>query len=496
MEHKRGWITTIERIGNRLPDPATLFLLACVAVVAISSVVAGAGLSVADPRTPGAIAHATSLTDPGQLTWIATHLVRNFLDFQPLGVVLVAMLGIGVAERVGLFAAVMRTLVLATPARLLTPAVVFAGVSASIAADAGYVVLPPLVGGMYARAGRSPLVGIAAVTFGIAGGFSANVLITALDPLLAGMTEQAARLTDPAAIVPPTCNWAFMASSALVLTLVGWFITERVVEPQVAVSDAAATAVPEHVPGERRALVAAAIVGALVLAAYAAMVMVPGALLAGTVERTPGHPVPAWSEAIVPLLLAVFLLPALVFGGMTGSIRSDKDVARAMGEAMSGMGSYLVLAFFAGQFIALFQRSDLAVLMAVSGGDAIGHLGLAKPVLLVAIVLATAALNLLIVSASAKWALLAPVMVPLFGQLGLAPDLVQAAYRVGDSVTNPISPLNPYLIVVLVTIRKHQPDAGLGTVLALLLPYSVAALVVWTIWLLVWVGSGLPLGTF
>lgn len=495
MERKGSWITTIERIGNRLPDPATLFLLACVAVVAISSLVAGAGFTVADPRTPGALAHATSLTEPAQLTWLATHLVRNFLDFQPLGVVLVAMLGIGVAERVGLFAAIMRTLVLATPARLLTPAVVFAGVSASIAADAGYVVLPPLVGGMYARAGRSPLVGIAAVTFGIAGGFSANLLITALDPLLAGITEQAARLTDPTVTVPATCNWMFMASSAIVLTMVGWFVTERVVEPQVSVSDEAVSEAPEHVPGERRALIAATLVGALVLAVYAAVVALPGGLLAGTVERTPGHPVPAWSEAIVPLLFALFLLPALVFGGLTGALRSDKDVARAMGEAMSAMGSYLVLAFFAGQFIALFQRSDLAVLMAVSGGSALGHLGLPTPVLLVAIVLGTATLNLLIVSASAKWALLAPVLVPLFGQLGLAPDLVQAAYRVGDSVTNPISPLNPYLIVVLVTIRRHQPDAGLGTILAVLLPYSVAALVVWTAWLLLWVGAGLPLGT-
>lgn len=495
MDARQGWIARIERVGNRLPDPATLFLGASVLVVLLSAAVARLGLSVPDPRTPGGTAHAVSLLEPAQLTWMLTHVVRNFLDFQPLGVVLVAMLGIGVAERVGLFAALMRALVVATPARLLTPAVVFAGVMSSVAADAGYVVLPPLVAGMFVRARRSPLAGIAAVTFGIAGGFSANLILTALDPLLAGITEQAARLTDPAATVDPTCNWAFMAASTVPLTLLGWFITERVVEPQLAPVEVCASDAAPEVAGERRGLVAAALVATCVLVGFLAMVLPENGLLAGVVERSPGRLVAAWSEAIVPLLLVVFLLPALVFGGLTGTLRSDKDVARAMSESMATMGSYLVLAFFAGQFIAFFQRSDLAVLMAVSGGGAIGNLGLPEPLLLVAIVAGTAALNLLIVSASAKWALLAPVLVPLFGQLGMSPELVQAAYRVGDSVTNPISPLNPYLIVVLVTIRRYQPSAGLGTVLALLVPYSLAALGVWTAWLLLWTGLGLPLGT-
>jgi len=493
----------VERGGNRLPDPATLFALLGVAVLVASWIGAKSGWSVVDPRDASKTIAVQNLLDAQGVRWILTSALRNFLEFPPLAIVLVAMLGIGVAERTGLFGALIKLLVVITPSKMLTPALVFIGVCSNVASDAGYVVLPPLAAGMFAMVGRSPLVAIAAVTFGVAGGFSANLLVSSLDPLLSSLTEGAARTLDPQAVVQPTCNYWFMLASTPFLTLLGWWVTVQVVEPRFAASDVQAQisaggarqGIAALDAGERRGLLAAVIALVLTGAAFLLMALLPDGPLTGQVTR-PGttSQVPAWSEAIVPMILVLFLVPGITFGVVSGEIRSDRCVARRMGDAMSAMGTYLVLAFFAGQAIAWFRQSNLTGVLGVTGGEAIKALGVGQGSMVAAIVLVVATLNLFVSSASAKWAFLAPILVPMLGTAGVPADLVQCAYRVGDSCTNPIAPLNSYLAVILIAIQRWKPDAGLGTLISLLVPYSAAALLAWGAFLVAWNALGVPLG--
>jgi len=493
----------VERAGNRLPDPVTLFALLGALVLVLSWIGTQLGWSIADPRDPTKTLGVVNLLTAEGIRGLLTGAIKNFLDFPPLAIVLVAMLGIGVAERTGLFPALLKLLVAITPAKLLTPAVVFIGVNSSAAADAGYVVLPPLAAGVFAMVGRSPLVGIAAATFGIAGGFSANLAVTSLDPLLSSLTQQAAELADPNASVQPTCNYWFMIASTFLLTLVGWAVTARVVEPRFAPDEVAAQiasggierGAPSLTEGERRGLWAALGAFSVFAAVFLACALVPGWPLTGEVQRHNSTAmVPAWSEALIPMILVLFLAPGVAFGAVSGEIRSDRAVAQRMNESMASMGSYIVLAFFAGQALAWFKQSNLALVMGFAGGELIKSIGAGEGTMIAAIVAVVAVLNLAISSASAKWAFLAPILVPMLGAAGMSPELVQCAYRVGDSCTNPIAPLNAYLLIILVAVRRYAPEAGLGTLLALLVPYTVAMLVVWTAFLIAWNAAGIPLG--
>jgi aminobenzoyl-glutamate transport protein len=426
-------------------------------------------------------------------------LVKNFVEFPPLGVVLVGMLGIGLAERSGLIGALLRAGLLAVPRRLVTPAVVFLGVMSSAGIDAGYVVLPPVAAALYAGLGRSPLVGLAAVFAGVSAGFSANLLVTALDPLLAGFSSEAARLVDRDYEVAATANLWFMQASTLVLSAVGWAVTAWWVEPRFAAKPPEAGGPPAPDPqaasaqalsaAERRALRVAGLAALACLALFAAATLVPGAPLHGLDGRTP-----RWVAVSVPLIFLGFLVPGLAYGAATGTLRSDRDAARVLGEVMAGMGPYIVLAFFAAQFIALFARSGLGEMLALAGGEVLTRARLPEPVLLMSFIGLVAAANLLMGSMSAKYAFFAPVFVPMFMQVGISPELTQAAYRVGDSVTNVITPLNPYVVILLVLAQRYVPSAGVGTLVALMLPYSAAFAAAWALLLLAWLAAGLPLG--
>jgi len=498
-----SFLSVIERVGNRLPDPATLFVIGCAAVLAASAGAVAIGWTVPHPTKLGTTVEATNLLSVTGIRWIWLNAVKNFVEFKPLGVVLVAMLGIGVAERSGLFGALLKLIVLATPPKLLTPTVVFAGVMSSAAADAGYVILPPLAAAVFAKAGRAPLAGLAAVTFGIAGGFSANLLLTSLDPLLQGITLQAARLVDPHINVRVDCNWYFMMASTVLLVALGWIVNVRLIErrfDRATINEHIArcgleVSGPDRVDAtERRGLAAATIAALVVVAVVAAMIFLPGWPLHGEEEIAPGRIGPVWAEALVPILFVGFLIPGIAYGVAAGSVRSDRDVARSMNETMAAMGSYLVLAFFAGQFVKWLEKSNLGLMVAVEGTALLKPLAGSNHILLPGIIVFVAIINLLMSSASAKWLAIAPVLVPLGMGLGLSPELTQAAYRVGDSVTNPITPLNAYLPVILVAIRRYAPNAGLGTIISLLLPYSLSAFVVWTAFLVLWVQLGIPLG--
>jgi aminobenzoyl-glutamate transport protein len=535
-----GLLDRLERAGNRLPDPITLFAVGALLVMALSQLAAGLGLEVEktvarDVRAPVLDAAGAPVVDPltkqpltvavldpatGQparelarvpvrargllgsegLRFAVTSLVENFKAFPPLAIVLVGMLGIGLADRTGFLGALLKATLLGVPRGLLAPALVFVGISSSVALDAGYVVLPPIAAALYAAVGRSPAVGLGAVFAGVSAGFSANLLLTSLDAIAAGFSQAAARILDSGYVVAVTANYWFMIASTLLLTAVGWAVTSWWVEPRFAGKPPEEGGPPRRAaepgaeaalaPEERRGLRAALAAAAAILALFAAGAFLPGAPLHGAGEGG----APRWVAAIVPLIFLGFGAPGLAYGIATGKLRSDRDVARELGETMAGMGPYVVMAFFAAQFVEYFRWSGLGEMLAIAGGGLLARAELPIPLLILGFVAVVALANLLIGSLSAKWALFAPVFVPLFMQLGVSPELTQAAYRVGDSVTNVITPLNPYVVIILVFLQRHVPRAGIGTLAALMLPYSLAFAAAWSALLLAWIGLGLPLG--
>ncbi len=499
------WLDRVERAGNRLPDAATLFALGTLLLMLLSQLAVWLGWQVQrsverDGQPVLDTIRPASLLDSDGLWWWLSHVVDNFIRFPPLGVVLVGLLGIGVAERSGLLPVLLRRLLSATPSALLAPATVLVGILSSLALDAGYVVLPPLAGALFLAAGRSPLAGIAAVTAGVTCGFSANLFITGVDPMLAGLSTAGAALLDSDYRVAISANWWFMIASTLVLTLVGALVTVRVVEPRLASGNsakpqsegppsAALTSVGHGVAAEDRGLQWAGLSLLVLMVLILAAVLIPGAPLAGE-----GEHFPRWMEVLVPLLLIVFLTTGLAYGLGAGSIRNDRDVVDMMAETMKTMGPYLVLAFFAAQFIACFAHSRLGEMLAITGGDWLAGLQIPTTALVLAFVALVMIGNLIMGSASAKYALFAPVFVPMFMQVGISPELTQAAYRVGDSVTNGITPFNPYLVIILAFLRRYQPKAGLGTLLALMLPYALVFAGAWSLLLGLWIIADWPLG--
>lgn len=339
------------------------------------------------------------------------------------------------------------------------------------------------------------MAGLAAAFAGVSAGFSANLVLTGLDPLLAGFTQAGARIAEADATVAVTANWYFMAASAVAMTAVGWWVTARYVEPRL--EGAEAYTAPEEEAQENgsgpedvgRGLRAASVAAALVVAAFAALILIPGAPLHG-----PGATFARWVEAMVPMLLVGFLVPGLAYGVGAGTIRSDRDAVRLMADTIAALAPYIVLAFFAAQFVEAFNHSRLGLLLAITGGEWLARAAVPGPVLVLGFIVLVMAGNLFIGSASAKYAFFAPVFVPMLMQVGIEPELTQAAYRVGDSVTNIITPLNPYWIIILGFVQRWRPEAGVGTLLALMIPYAAAFALAWPALLLAWMAAGLPLG--
>ena len=480
----------VERTGNRLPDPLTLFAIAALLVIAVSWLFSTLGVVVTHPGTKDSIS-VVNLLAPSSIQRMFTDAVKNFTDFPPLGLVLVTMIGIAVAERSGFITALLRATVLNVPRPLLTAALVFAGVNSSLGADAGYVVLIPLGAVIFAAVGRHPLAGLSATFAGVAGGFSANLSITSLDPLLGGITQTSAQLIASSYEVSAAANWYFMIASTFLLTLVGTWVCDRIVEPRLG---------PWERPDgdgemgqlsaiERRGITWAAIAFAVMVAATVAISAPQGALM-----RDSQGTLKPLEHSIVLILMLMFLVMGLVYGRILRTVKSDADVAVMTGDGMATLGGYIVLSFVMAQFIAYFKWSNLGIVTAVSGAEVLRSLQLQGPLLLVAFVIVSMIINLLIASASAKWAIMAPVFVPMFMLMGISPEATQAAYRVGDSSTNMIAPLLSYVPLILVAMRRYVKDSTLGTLLSLMLPYSVATAIVWTLFLLIYVFLGLPLG--
>jgi aminobenzoyl-glutamate transport protein len=383
---------------------------------------------------------------------------------------------------------------------LLTPMVAAVGIFSHVAVDAGYVLVVPLGGLIFYAAGRHPLAGIAAAFAGVAGGFSASFLPTSLDPLLSGISQAAAQLIDPALPVSPLNNYYFTLSSSLLIIGIVWLLTDKVIEPRLDATtrvDANLDELPRQealTDAQRRGLRFAALALLAGIATLALTALPADSAWRSAEKGTLTAPDAPLMRSIVALIFVLFVLPGVVYGALAGTVNSHRDVIAGMTKAMSGMGYYVVLAFFAAQFIAAFGQTNLGALVAIKGADALREAGLPLAVTIVGIILLTTSVNLLVGSASAKWALIAPVFVPMLMQLGVSPDLTQAAYRVGDSSTNIITPLLPYFPLIVIFCQKWVKGAGIGTLVALMLPYSVTLLVVWTTFLLIYSGLGLPLG--
>jgi|SRR5688572_17535111 len=487
----------VERIGNKLPDPALLFLLLLFVVWVISAIVAPMTFTEIDPRTKQPIQVQSQLTGAAIATFLA-RMVTTFTSFHPLGVVLVSLLGVGIAEHTGFINAGLKSLLSVTSARLLTPVVVGVGILSHVAADAGYVLVIPLGGVIFYAAGRHPLAGIAAAFAGVSGGFSATFIPSSLDPLLAGLTQTAAGLLDPSRTVNPLANYYFTTASAALIILLGWFVADRIVEPRVkrlAIDGdlSKAATLQELGPAERRGLRLA------LLALFAGLAALVAACWPATSPlRAPNGSLTDAAAplmlAIVPLIFLFFMIPGVVYGYAAGTVKSHRDIVQGMSKAMSSMGYYIVLAFFVSLFIYAFGQSNLGALFALKGAAALQSLGMPAQITILGIIVLTTMVNLFIGSASAKWALLAPIFVPMLMQLGLSPELTQAAYRVGDSSTNIITPLMPYFPLVVVYCQRYVKGTGIGTLVSMMLPFSLTFLAGWTVFLLIYWALGIPLG--
>ena len=497
------WLNRIERVGNKLPHPISLFAILVVAVVAISALCQMMGVSATGElvnRSKGIVevqtVEAVSLLNGEGFVYMITHAISNFTGFAPLGVVLVAMFGIGLAEDSGFIGGLLKSTVEITPAKLITPVIVFLGVMSNLADAVGYIVLIPIAALMYMAYNRHPMVGMAAAFAGVSGGFSANLLIGTLDPLLCGITNEAVKMVDPTYVVEPTGNWYFMMVSTFLITILGTIITEKVVAPRFGEyhgsSDNGEMAEYKLTKEERKALKVA---GFTLLALVAVLVVI--CIPSGSVMRAEDGTLLGNSplmEGIIPIITILFFVPSTVYGLMTKKYNGEKDICAAMGRAMGSMSSYIALAFVASQFINYFSYTKLGTIIALKGAEFFRASGIGPIPMMILFVLFAAFINLFMGSASAKWAIVAPVFVPMFMLLGYTPEFSQIAFRIGDSCTNVITPMMSYFAMIIVFAKKYDKDAGIGTLVSTMLPYSITFLIGWTALLVIWIMFNLPLG--
>ncbi|MUK88477.1 AbgT family transporter [Ornithinibacillus sp. L9] len=497
-QKKKGFfqrfLDVVEYVGNKLPHPVTLFAILALLVLVLSAVVSSFGISVEHPGKPGEMVEVKNLLNAEGIQYIFGSMTENFIGFAPLGVVLLTMLGIGLAERSGLISALLRGFVLSVPKRFITLGLVFAGIMSSVASDAGYVVLPPLGALLFAAVGRHPLAGLAAAFAGVSGGFSANLLLSGTDALLGELTIAAAAIVNPtyAETMNIAMNYYFIIISTFVLTLVGTWVTEKVVEPRLGEYKGEYREKLEKLTDiEKKGLKWAGISIIVAIVLTALLILPENAPMRGEDGAIIQSP---FMSSLVPIIAILFFIPGLVYGKVTKAIKDDKDVAAQMTDTMASMGMFIVLAFTAGQFVAYFNESNLGLVLGVYGAEFLQNVNLEGIPLVILFIIIAAFINIFIGSASAKWAMMAPVFVPIMMQMGYAPELTQMAYRIADSSTNIISPLMTYFAIIIAFAQKYDKKMGIGTLVSTMFPYAMFFLITWTIMLIVWMLFGVDLG--
>lgn len=488
------FISLVEKGGNKLPHPFMIFVWLIGITVLLSMVLSLLGVSALHPRTQEEIGIQNLLSKQG-VVFMFKNLYRNFAAYPPLGLVITMLLGVGVAENTGLLAAFMKRFILKAPPRLLVGVIFLVGICGNIASDVAVVLIPPLAGVIFYGAGRNPIVGVVAGYAAACAGFTANLLIAGTDVLLAGITTPAAQFMDPDITVLPTANYYFMIASTLILTVVGSWVTVRYVEKQ-----AGPYVKPEGVeledvsqfelkPEERRGLRRAGVATLLFLGAVLLLVLPPFAPF-----RDAQGTVNPFLRSLVAFLFFWFLIIGTVYGKSVGVIKKAGDVPKFMVQAIRGLAPALVLFFVAAQFMALFNWANLGTVLSIGLGGWLKAMNIGGIGFIIAVVLVTMLINLLIGSSSAKWAILAPILVPLFMNLDYSPQFAQLAYRIGDSTTNAIIPISPYFVMALGFMQKYDKRIGMGNLIAWALPYSLFFGLVWIVMLIVWMLLGIPLG--
>jgi len=486
----------VERAGNKLPHPFTLFVILCLVVIGISFITSTMNVSVIHPTTEEVIESNNLFSGEGA-RWMVLNLMSNFTSFTPLGLVLTMVLGIGLAEKVGFMSAFMKKVMLGAPEKLLLMSVFFIGIIGNIASDAAIIIVPPLAGALFYGTKRNPLVGIAAGYAAACAGFTANIVIAGTDALLAGITQEAAQTVQAGIEVSPAVNYYFMIVSTFVLTVVGAYVTKKFVEPQAG----------EYIPEEgftmdedeftvsdleSKGVIRAGLASLIYWALIVAMLIPQNSPFrgeGGTIVPSP------FLSGIVPFILFWFIIVGIVFGKTVGTIKTEADIPRHMTKAMEGMAGYIVLVFVIAQFVEYFNWTNLGLILAVSSAELIDGFGLSGLPMVIGVLFVSTIVNIFIGSGGAKWALLAPVFVPMFMFLGYSPEYAQLAYRIGDSVTNAITPLFPYFPIVLGFFAKYDKEkAQIGTVMSMIMPYTIAFMIIWIIMLSAWHLIGLPLG--
>lgn len=492
LEKKSGGILgTIERVGNALPHPFILFLYLVVALIVLSTVLAAMGVSAVNPTTGEEVAVQSLLTRDG-MVWILGSLVSNFSGFAALGIVLVMQMAIGVTESSGLLTTAIRRAVLGVPTWALTATVLFIGINGSIASEASIIFIPPLAAAAFFAAGKHPLAGLIAGYAATNAGFTANIMITATDALLYGVTQEAAQMIDPSYTTTPANNWYFMIASCFVLTIVGTFINDRIIEPRLgkftgSEVDQARDATDLEKKGLRNAGIFSVIFIALILIG-----LIPSnGILRGDDGSIINGP---FVTGLVPFLLAYFVLVGVVYGFTVGTFKKLEDIPRVMADSLTSLTGYIVLVFVIAQFIAIFNYTNLAMVIAVNAASFLSHIDLTGVPLILAILLVTTFVNFFMTSGTAKWYIFAPIFVPMFMMLGYSPEFAQVVYRIADSCTNPITPIYPYLPMVIGMAAKYDKKFGMGNVISMMIPYSFGFLIIWTIFVIAWMFLGLPLG--
>lgn len=492
LKKKHSFLDWVEKTGNRIPHPFILFSILTLSVIIISAICNVIGLEILDPVSGKMIGIKNLLSSEGIL-FILKNLIKNFTGFAPLGLVLVMTLGIGLAEKVGFVSSLMRNTILNSSPKIITFMIMMIGICGNIASDAAIVVIPVISAFIFLSLNKHPLAGIAIGYAATTAGFSANLIIAGTDALLSGISTEAVHIVNPNMSVSVVSNWYFMIVSTFLLAIVGTFVSEKIIEPRLGEYKGNKKIEQEEVsPLEKKGLRVAGILSLAYIVLIGIAVYPKNSFFRNPVThsllRSP------FLKSIIPLLLVLFLICGISYGVIVGKIKSSGDVPRYMGLAIKDMSSYIVLVFMIGQFIAFFKWSNMGYVIAVAGANFLKSMNISGVSLFIAFILLSAFINLFIGSGSAKWALLAPIFIPMFYFLGYNPALTQVLYRVGDSTTNIISPLFPYMPIILALAQEYDEESGMGTMISLMLPYSIGMLIMWVILAIVWFSLNIPLG--
>jgi aminobenzoyl-glutamate transport protein len=486
------FLNYVERIGNALPHPAILFGILALLVLLFSWLGSELNFSAFHPTTKEVINTINLISKEG-LHRIILEMVNNYTSFAPLGIVMVALLGIGIAESSGLISAIIRLLVLKTPSSLLIFIIVFVGIISNTASDLGYILIIPLAGVIFHSLGRHPIAGMSAAFAGVSGGFSANLLIGTIDPLLAGLSTEAAQIIDPNYIVLPTANYYFMAASTFVIAFMGTWITIKIIEPRLGKYNGDVT--PETIESlsslEKKGILYSFILFCFWVVIFLISLVPQNGFFRGTDNSVLHSPL---LKGFISVLFLMSVSIGVLYGIITKKFKTATDIIKGMTDNFKSLAPFLVLVFFASQFVAWFKWSNLGLIFAIKGATFLQEINLGLIPLLILFVLFSGFINLFMGSASAKWAIMGPVFIPMFMLLGYSPELSQAVFRIGDSVTNIISPMMSFFALIIVYYQKYDSKAGIGTIISTMIPYSFVFLISWTLLLIIWILLGLPLG--